>query len=241
MDAFHEFLVSLPAGPNGHYWALVGSLLSVQCRDVVALQVVKNLMREFPSGMEDISRMEESDLLPFVRSCNFCNTKAKNIITATTQIQTLFQGQVPCEYKSLLKLHGVGPKIAHLLRSVSFGIDDTGIVVDTHVHQVARALGWTSKTAKLPEQSRVQLQQWVPKGDWTHFTLSVVGFGQTTRKKNWMENFLQFAKEQGSEALELGEDIVQRLRARGTKTKEMETESNMRSTVLELDCPWDNS
>ena len=155
MDAFHEFLVSLPAGPNGHYWALVGSLLSVQCRDVVALQVVKNLMREFPSGMEDISRMEESDLLPFVRSCNFCNTKAKNIITATTQIQTLFQGQVPCEYKSLLKLHGVGPKIAHLLRSVSFGIDDTGIVVDTHVHQVARALGWTSKTAKLPEETSV--------------------------------------------------------------------------------------
>jgi endonuclease-3 len=240
VDAFHSFLVSLTPGRTGHYWALIAALLSVQCRDKVALQVIKRLMAACPNGIDDISHMNEATLLPLVKSCNFCNTKAKNIITATAQIKTLFHGQVPSSYKSLLKLHGVGPKIAHLMRSVSFGIEETGIVVDTHVHRVAAAMGWTSK-AKLPEDSRIQLQRWVPKEEWVHFTLSVVGFGQCTKKKNWRDRFLQFAKEQGEETLVVGCDIVDRLVTTGKIQTEGMTEENMRGMVLELDCPWNDS
>ena len=150
VDAFHSFLVSLPPGKQGHYWALIAALLSVQCRDVVALQVVKKVMRACPNGMDDVLSMTAETLLPLVNSCNFCNTKVKNIMTCTEQLQSLFQSQVPVKYKSLLKLRGVGPKIAHLMRSVAFGIDDTGIVVDTHVHKISAALNWTLK-AKRPE------------------------------------------------------------------------------------------
>ena len=214
VDAFHSFLVSLPPGKHGHYWALIAALLSVQCRDVVALQVVKKVMRACPNGMDDVLLMTADTLLPLVNSCNFCNTKVKNIMTCTEQLQSLFQSQVPVKYKSLLKLRGVGPKIAHLMRSVAFGIDDTGIVVDTHVHKISAALNWTLK-AKRPEESRLQLQRWVPKGEWTHFTLSIVGFGQTIKTKNWKAHFLTFAKNQNT--LELGEDIVNRLVWSGCK------------------------
>ena len=100
------------------------------------------------------------------------------------------------------------------MRSVAFGIDDTGIVVDTHVHKISAALNWTLK-AKRPEESRLQLQRWVPKGEWTHFTLSIVGFGQTIKTKNWKEHFLMFSKNQNT--LELGEDIVNRLVWSGCK------------------------
>jgi len=51
-------------------------------------------------------------------------------------------GKVPESYKDLLSLPGVGPKIANLMRSVAFGKEDAGIVVDTHVHRVARLLQW---------------------------------------------------------------------------------------------------
>jgi len=51
-------------------------------------------------------------------------------------------GKVPESYKDLLSLPGVGPKIANLMRSVAFGKEDAGIVVDTHVHRVARLLEW---------------------------------------------------------------------------------------------------
>jgi endonuclease-3 len=214
VDAFHAFLVSLPPGQAGNYWALIASLLSVQCRDVVALQVIKNLMKACPNGINDIRLLNAERLLPFVRSCNFCNTKVKNIITCTEQIDTVYFGIVPKDYKSLMKLRGVGPKIAHLMRSVSFGMDETGIVVDTHVHKISKALNWTNN-AKNPENSRVQLQLWVPKGEWAQFTVNIVGFGQTILKKNWKEKFLQFSTEQG--ALEVGQDIVNRLEWSGCK------------------------
>jgi endonuclease-3 len=56
-------------------------------------------------------------------------------------------GEVPEAYKDLLTLPGVGPKIANLMRSVAFGKEDAGIVVDTHVYRVARLLRWVPPLA----------------------------------------------------------------------------------------------
>ena len=260
VDAFHTFLVSLPSNDLGHYWALIASLLSVQCRDVVALQMIHKLMNACPKGIEDVALLNAEQLLPLIRSCNFCNTKVKNIIATTEQIQTLFHGSVPTSYKQLLKFKGVGPKIANLMCSVSFG-KETGIVVDTHVHKISAALAWTIK-AKHPEDSRMQLERWVPMNEWTHFTLSVVGFGQTVQRKDWKKKFLTFSKEQG--AMEIGMDIMHRLMLSGCKigdsgdgggvisgvnngesgsssSSSSSSTWTMQGTVLPLDCPWDNS
>eukprot|EP00946_MAST-07B_sp_MAST-7B-sp1_P002893 g2893.t1 len=149
-----------------------------------------------------------------------------------------YNGFVPRSYEELLSLRGVGPKIAHLLRSVSFGLDSTGIVVDTHVHRIATTLGWVEGGKSTPEDTRVALEKWVPSGEWTKFTLSVVGFGQATRRVDFEKDFLQFAKAQmqispgvddddnpgSSSVVSTAHDIIKRLRA-GRKLK----------------CPWDNS
>jgi len=96
------------------------------------------------------------------------------------------------------------------MRSVAFGCHDAGIVVDTHVHRVARLLHWvrplgsTSKQvsgaflrakepesrAENPEQTRVALEEWVPADQRKHFSLNVIGFGQLSRVAGWQKAFL---------------------------------------------------
>uniref|UniRef100_A0A0G4HUC7 HhH-GPD domain-containing protein n=1 Tax=Chromera velia CCMP2878 TaxID=1169474 RepID=A0A0G4HUC7_9ALVE len=44
VDDFHDFLLSLPARQDAPFMALVGSLLSVQCRDSVAIEAAHRLM-----------------------------------------------------------------------------------------------------------------------------------------------------------------------------------------------------
>ena len=57
---------------------------------------------------------------------------------------------------------GVGPKMAHLVMKCAW---DTicGIGVDTHVHRITNRLGWMRKPTKLPEQTRVALEDWLPR------------------------------------------------------------------------------
>lgn len=53
-----------------------------------------------------------------------------------------------------------------------------GIGVDVHVHRVSNRLGWCNET-KTPEQSRKELEDWIPQEYWPDFNWMIVGFGQT--------------------------------------------------------------
>ena len=156
-------------------------------------------------------------------------------MAVTAEITGLrYGGRVPQSYKKLLKLRGVGPKIAHLLRSVSFGMDDTGIVVDTHVHRIATMLGWVpGGNTATPETTRVALETWVPRGEWTAFTLSVVWFGQATQRVNFEQDFYRFAKEQqqGGDSEEEASSVMSTARNIVVRLKQGQA----------LTCPWDNS
>eukprot|EP00232_Nephroselmis_pyriformis_P002818 CAMPEP_0182907002 /NCGR_PEP_ID=MMETSP0034_2-20130328/34172_1 /TAXON_ID=156128 /ORGANISM="Nephroselmis pyriformis, Strain CCMP717" /LENGTH=83 /DNA_ID=CAMNT_0025042831 /DNA_START=78 /DNA_END=326 /DNA_ORIENTATION=- len=55
--------------------------------------------------------------------------KAKNVKNIAGELKKRFQGKVPANYKALLSLPGVGPKIAMLVKSLAFGQERCGIVV----------------------------------------------------------------------------------------------------------------
>ena len=61
---------------------------------------------------------------------------------------------------------------------VAFGAV-VGISVDTHVHRIANQLGWVGrKPTKTPEHTRAALEDWVPRAEWPHVNLLLVGLGQ---------------------------------------------------------------
>ncbi|PPS10560.1 hypothetical protein GOBAR_AA10083 [Gossypium barbadense] len=94
-----------------------------------------------------------------------------------------YDGDIPSSLEELLLLPGIGPKMAHLVMNVAWN-DVQGICVDTHVHRISNRLGWVSRPGtkqktSSPEETRVALQQWLPKEEWVPINPLLVGFGQT--------------------------------------------------------------
>jgi endonuclease III len=54
---------------------------------------------------------------------------------------------------------------------------EDGLIVDTHIRRVCQRLGWAS-TNRTPEQTRLAIESWLPKGMWAETSLLLVGFGQ---------------------------------------------------------------
>lgn len=88
-----------------------------------------------------------------------------------------YDNDIPKTVDELCKLPGVGPKMAHICMNVAWG-ELSGIGVDTHVHRISNRLGWVKKTTKKPEDTRIQLESWLPKEYWSEVNHLLVGFGQ---------------------------------------------------------------
>jgi endonuclease-3 len=88
-----------------------------------------------------------------------------------------YEGNAPEDYNELVKLPGIGPKMAHLyLQCCCDKVE--GIAVDTHVHRICNRLKWVDDT-KTPEETRKRLEDWVPKEKWIDVNTLLVGLGQT--------------------------------------------------------------
>ena len=106
----------------------------------------------------------------------FGKVKAERIKQLSRTLVDEYGGDVPETMPELLALPGVGPKVGHLLLQIGWEKTE-GIAVDTHVHRIARRLGWT-RGAKDAEASRKQLEAWLPKEHWQSLNPLLVGFGQ---------------------------------------------------------------
>jgi len=138
---------------------LVAVRLSAQCTDKRINMVTPALFGRFP----DASTMAESDfdeVLSYVKSVSYPNSKARDILAAARMIVDDFGGEVPRSVDELQKLPGVGPKTANVVASVLWGAEV--MPVDTHVFRVSARLGLT-KDAKTPLKAESQLEKGFPK------------------------------------------------------------------------------
>ncbi len=138
---------------------LVAVRLSAQCTDKRINMVTPALFNRFP----DARAMSEStfgEVLEYVKSVSYPNSKAKDILAAARMIVSDFGGEVPESIEELQKLPGVGPKTANVVASVLWGAQV--MPVDTHVFRVSARLGLT-ENAKNPLQAEAQLEKGFPK------------------------------------------------------------------------------
>lgn len=89
-----------------------------------------------------------------------------------------YDHDIPDNIEELLKLPGVGPKMGHICMATAWN-KITGIGVDTHVHRISNRLAWLKTSTKEPEQTRIQLESWLPRDLWAEVNHLFVGFGQT--------------------------------------------------------------
>lgn len=105
--------------------------------------------------------------------------KAKYLQQTSKVLMEKYNSDIPRSIKELVALPGVGPKMAHICMSTAWN-ETTGIGVDVHVHRISNRLKWVPSPTKEPEQTRVALEQWLPRELWQEVNYLLVGFGQTT-------------------------------------------------------------
>lgn len=158
------------------YHVLISLMLSSQTKDHVTAAAMQRL-RERDLSVNTILNMDDDTLGKLIYPVGFWRTKVKYIKQATDLIQQECSGDIPNTVEGLMRLPGVGPKMAHLAMNIAWN-QVSGIGVDTHVHRISNRLGWTKKETKTPEETRRALEEWLPRDLWSEINWLLVGFGQ---------------------------------------------------------------
>lgn len=141
---------------------LIATILSAQCTEKQVNKVTKVLFEKYPDA-KSMATLTPQELEPYIKSCGFYATKAKNIIQTCHILMEQYGGEVPRDMDTLQTLPGVGRKTANVVVSNAFGQD--AIAVDTHVFRVSNRLGLAD--AKDVLKTEMQLMENIPKNQWS--------------------------------------------------------------------------
>ena len=161
---------------GGDPWKLlVMARLSAQCTDARVNLVSEVLFLRFPTAQSmadaDINEIEE-----IIKSCGLYKMKAKNIKECSLQLVRDFGGVLPDDMETLLKLSGVGRKIANLLLGDIYGKD--AVVCDTHCIRICGRLGMSRDGMKDPLKTEQILSKIVEPSEQSDLCHRLVLFGR---------------------------------------------------------------
>lgn len=122
---------------------VVAAQLAAQCTDARVNMVTPALFARFPDA-EAFAGADIGELEELIRSTGFYHNKAKNLKKCGQVLCAEYGGVVPDNMEDLLRLPGVGRKIANLVLGDVFG--KPAVVVDTHCKRITRLLGLTKNT-----------------------------------------------------------------------------------------------
>ncbi|MDQ1276888.1 MAG: endonuclease, partial [Euryarchaeota archaeon] len=117
--------------------------------------------------------VEEIEAL--IRDVGFYRVKAGRIKEISRILLEEYNGRVPDEMETLLKLPGVGRKTANCVLAHAF-LKEDALAVDTHVHRISNRLGLV--VTKNPEETEIELKKVLPKKYWMNVNILLVKFGQ---------------------------------------------------------------
>src|SRR5437867_1897401 len=140
---------------------LIGTILSARSRDEMTEKVCEVLFPKYPTA-ERLAQARPRELIPILRLIGFYRQKANYIVGAAKMIVEQHGGRVPDSFEELIKLPGVGRKVANCVLVYAFG--EPAIAVDTHVHRITNRLGWVR--TQTPEQTEQALAKFLPKRYW---------------------------------------------------------------------------
>ena len=146
-----------PREPQDPYRTLISGVLSHRTRDENSSRAARNLFAEI-EGPLGLLAMNQDTLRTLIRCSGFYNQKARSIVAISRVLVDDFDGIVPEDRATLMRLPGVGPKTADIVLSYAFG--KPAIAVDVHVSRVARRLGLVPDDAG-PERVKEALESLV--------------------------------------------------------------------------------
>lgn len=161
---------------DGDPWKLlVMGRLSAQCTDARVNEVSRKLFSKWKSA-EEMAAATPSEVEEVVRPCGLFRTKARDIILASEMLVSEYNGVLPSDMKELLRLPGVGRKIANLLLGDIFSLP--AVVVDTHCIRISRRMGLVPADITAPEKIEGVLSELIEKKEQSDFCHRLVLLGR---------------------------------------------------------------
>ena len=142
------------------YELLVATMLAAQCTDKRVNMVTPALFAAYPT-VSDLAKATEEEVLAYVKSVSYPNSKSKHLVQMAQMAVTNFNGEIPSTMEELTQLPGVGRKTANVV--LAFAFDQAAMPVDTHVFRVAHRLGLVPDSAKTPDAVEKVLVKNFPK------------------------------------------------------------------------------
>ena len=168
-------------------WKLLVSVrLAAQCTDARVNVVVEGLFEKYPS-VAALAAASEEEIEAIVRPCGLGKSKARDIKACMTMLMEQYNGQIPDDFKELLKLPGVGRKSANLIMGDVFG--KPAIVTDTHCIRLTNRMGLVDG---IKDPKRVEMALWkiIPPEEGSDFCHRLVYHGReicTARTKPYCD------------------------------------------------------
>lgn len=153
---------------------LISTIMSARAKDEVTEVLAEALFKKYPD-CNALARAKQKDVINIIRKIGFFNAKSKNVINSAKMVRDEFGGKVPDTMEDLLKLPGVGRKVANCVLVYAFQQD--AIPVDIHVHRISNRLGWVK--TKTPEDTEEALVKLVPRKHWQIVNDTFVAHGKT--------------------------------------------------------------
>lgn len=139
---------------------LISTILSARCTDEITMPTAEKLFKVYPTAKK-LSEAKLKDIEKIIRPIGFFRNKSKFIKEASKNIAEN-KNKVPKEYEQLIKLPGVGGKVAGCVMVYAYNIPE--IPVDTHVAVIAKRLGWTNNIN--PDKISKELKEKIPQKYW---------------------------------------------------------------------------
>lgn len=173
-ERYPEAICALDWG--GDPWRLmIMGRLSAQCTDARVNLVCKDLFARFPTP-QALAAGELGEIEDCIRSCGLYRVKAQNIKDASEMLVRDYGGRVPDRMEELLKLPGVGRKVANLLLGDLYGTG--GTVADTHCIRICGRFGMYPESQKDPVQVERLMDALLPQEMRADFCHRIVLFGR---------------------------------------------------------------
>src|SRR5215217_3959715 len=149
-----------PRGELEHvdpYTLLVAVVLSAQATDAGVNKATRELFRVADTPQKMVA-LGEDGVREHIKTINFLNTKARNIIALSRILVEEHGGVVPPARAVLETLPGVGRKSASVVLNMAFG--EPTIAVDTHIFRVSNRIPLV--ITQTPDETQLALERIVP-------------------------------------------------------------------------------
>lgn len=118
----------------------IRGILSAQCTDKRVNLTAKELFSKY-ADMRAVAEASADDIAIIIKPCGLTASKTASVLDFADRMVNQWGGVIPNDADELMKVRGIGRKIANLIIGEVYGTP--AIVVDTHCKRVMKRIGIT--------------------------------------------------------------------------------------------------